>query len=126
MFPLRVASASAFALGKHAKPEDRDFVMRVLQSVGIAMPVDEKLLVGLVGAFMTAAYMARCVYLTFFGEYRGHGHPHESEPAITVPLRYHFSHLGRRFSCFFLHGSALGILFECAWKDISARRCKEQ
>ena len=30
--------------------------------------------------------MTRCVYLTFFGEYRGHGHPHESPPAITVPL----------------------------------------
>ena len=44
------------------------------------------LVVGLIGAFMTAAYMTRCVYLTFFGEYRGHGHPHESEPAITVPL----------------------------------------
>jgi NADH:ubiquinone oxidoreductase subunit 5 (subunit L)/multisubunit Na+/H+ antiporter MnhA subunit len=35
---------------------------------------------------MTAAYMTRCVYLTFFGEYRGHGHPHESERVITVPL----------------------------------------
>ena len=44
------------------------------------------LAVGLVGAFMTAAYMTRCVYLTFFGEFRGHGHPHESPPAITVPL----------------------------------------
>ncbi|MEO7837253.1 MAG: NADH-quinone oxidoreductase subunit L [Acidimicrobiales bacterium] len=44
------------------------------------------LVVGLVGAFMTAAYMTRCVYLTFFGEYRGHGHPHESPPAITIPL----------------------------------------
>ncbi|MBA2625715.1 MAG: NADH-quinone oxidoreductase subunit L [Acidimicrobiia bacterium] len=43
-------------------------------------------IVGLAGAFMTAAYMTRCVYLTFFGEYRGHGHPHESPPAITVPL----------------------------------------
>lgn len=42
--------------------------------------------VGLVGAFMTAAYMTRCVYLTFFGDYRGHGHPHESPKAITVPL----------------------------------------
>jgi NADH-quinone oxidoreductase subunit L len=42
--------------------------------------------IGLAGAFMTAAYMTRCVYLTFFGEYRGHGHPHESPPAITVPL----------------------------------------
>ncbi len=44
------------------------------------------LVVGLLGAFMTAAYMTRCVYLTFFGEYRGHGQPHESPPAITVPL----------------------------------------
>ncbi len=44
------------------------------------------LVIGLIGAFLTAAYMTRCVYLTFFGEYRGHGHPHESPPAITVPL----------------------------------------
>jgi NADH-quinone oxidoreductase subunit L len=44
------------------------------------------LVIGLLGAFMTAAYMTRCVYLTFFGEYRGHGHPHESPPAITIPL----------------------------------------
>jgi NADH-quinone oxidoreductase subunit L len=34
------------------------------------------LVVGLVGAFMTAAYMTRCVYLTFFGEYRGGDHTH--------------------------------------------------
>ena len=47
---------------------------------------DAFLIVGLVGAFLTAAYMTRCVYLTFFGQYRGHGHPHESEPLITVPL----------------------------------------
>jgi NADH-quinone oxidoreductase subunit L len=69
------------------------------------------LVVGLVGAFMTAAYMTRCVYLTFFGEYRGghsahevdhdsvhldedseahdgahHGEPHESNRLITGPL----------------------------------------
>jgi len=44
------------------------------------------LVVGLIGALMTAAYMTRCVYLTFFGQYRGHGHPHESPPAITIPL----------------------------------------
>ena len=47
---------------------------------------DAFLVVGLIGAFLTAAYMTRCIYLTFFGEYRGHGHPHESEPLITVPL----------------------------------------
>jgi NADH-quinone oxidoreductase subunit L len=30
--------------------------------------------------------MTRTVYLTFFGEFRGHGHPHESGPRIVVPL----------------------------------------
>ena len=44
------------------------------------------MIVGLVGAVLTAAYMTRCVYLTFFGEYRGHGHPHESPRSITGPL----------------------------------------
>ncbi len=41
---------------------------------------------GTIGAFMTAAYMGRCVYLTFFDEYRGHGTPHESPSLITWPL----------------------------------------
>ena len=41
---------------------------------------------GMVTAALTAAYMTRCVYLTFFGEFRGHGEPHESGPRITVPL----------------------------------------
>src|SRR4029077_13469797 len=64
------------------------------------------MIVGLVGAAMTAAYMARTVWLTFHGEYRGghvaeshdagpepehaaqvpHEEPHESGPAITIPL----------------------------------------
>ena len=44
------------------------------------------LVMGMVTAALTAAYMTRCVYLTFFGEYRGHGQPHESGPRITVPL----------------------------------------
>jgi NADH-quinone oxidoreductase subunit L len=44
------------------------------------------MVIGLIGAFLTAAYMTRCVYLTFFGEYRGHAHPHESERSITIPL----------------------------------------
>ena len=43
--------------------------------------------VGLLGAAMTAAYMTRACYLVFAGEYRGHGHPHESPPSMTVPLR---------------------------------------
>jgi NADH-quinone oxidoreductase subunit L len=44
------------------------------------------MVIGVIGAGMTAAYMTRCIWLTFFGEYRGHGHPHESPSLITVPL----------------------------------------
>jgi NADH-quinone oxidoreductase subunit L len=66
------------------------------------------LLMGMVGAALTAAYMTRCIYLTFHGEYRGndghdahaddHAHadddahagdhhdPHESGPRILWPL----------------------------------------
>ncbi len=45
--------------------------------------------VGLIGAFMTAAYMARCVFLMFFGEYRGghdgeHDEAHELEPSSVL------------------------------------------
>lgn len=42
--------------------------------------------VGVLTAGLTALYMTRCVYLTFFGEYRGHGHPHESPRVMTIPL----------------------------------------
>src|SRR3954466_15355581 len=45
------------------------------------------LIVGLAGAFMTAAYMTRACYLIFWGEYRGEGHPHESPPSMLWPLR---------------------------------------
>jgi len=46
---------------------------------------------GIVGGALTAAYMTRCVWLTFFGEPRGHAAdphhvPHESGPRIVVPL----------------------------------------
>ncbi len=44
------------------------------------------MVVGLVGAFLTAAYMTRCVWLSFFGEYRGHADPHESPKPIIIPL----------------------------------------
>ncbi|MBI5157832.1 MAG: NADH-quinone oxidoreductase subunit L [Acidimicrobiia bacterium] len=42
--------------------------------------------VAIAGAFITAFYMARAVYLTFFGEYKGHAHPHESPKVMTYPL----------------------------------------
>jgi NADH-quinone oxidoreductase subunit L len=71
------------------------------------------LVMGLVTALLTAAYMTRCIYLTFFGEYRGHAHPHESPRVITIPLWIlstlaivvGFINLPEAFS--FLPGSAL-------------------
>ncbi|MBK5223639.1 MAG: NADH-quinone oxidoreductase subunit L [Acidimicrobiia bacterium] len=41
---------------------------------------------GLLTAGLTGAYVTRMVYLTFFGEHRGHGTPHESPKTITTPL----------------------------------------
>ena len=38
------------------------------------------------GALLTAFYMTRQVSYVFFGEYRGHGHAHESPRVMTVPL----------------------------------------
>jgi NADH-quinone oxidoreductase subunit L len=40
----------------------------------------------LVGAAFTAFYTGRMVFMTFWGEYRGHGHPHESPVSMTAPL----------------------------------------
>jgi NADH-quinone oxidoreductase subunit L len=42
--------------------------------------------VAIAGAFVTAFYMTRAVYLTFFGQYKGDGHPHESPNVMTYPL----------------------------------------
>jgi NADH-quinone oxidoreductase subunit L len=66
--------------------------------------------VGLVGALMTAAYMTRCIYYTFFGEYRGghdlhaevvahveehgeteHGHAEDAEGDVDLHLDAHGS-----------------------------------
>jgi NADH-quinone oxidoreductase subunit L len=42
--------------------------------------------IGLFTAGLTAFYMVRATALTFCGEYRGHGHPHESPAVMTLPL----------------------------------------
>jgi NADH-quinone oxidoreductase subunit L len=44
------------------------------------------LVFALITAFLTAAYMGRAYWLTFWGDYRGHAKPHESPKVITVPL----------------------------------------
>jgi NADH-quinone oxidoreductase subunit L len=41
---------------------------------------------GTITASMTAFYVFRAMFLAFFGEYRGHEHPHESPPVMLVPL----------------------------------------
>jgi NADH-quinone oxidoreductase subunit L len=42
--------------------------------------------VAIVTALLTAFYMTRAIWLTFGGEYRGQGHPHESPRIMTIPL----------------------------------------
>ncbi len=42
--------------------------------------------VGVITAGMTAFYVFRAMFLTFFGNYRGHAHPHESPPVMWIPL----------------------------------------
>jgi NADH-quinone oxidoreductase subunit L len=37
-------------------------------------------------AFLTALYMTRACIKTFWGEYRGHGEPHESPSSMVTPL----------------------------------------
>jgi NADH-quinone oxidoreductase subunit L len=37
-------------------------------------------------AVLTAYYMGRCCFLTFFGEPRYHGHPHESPKVMWAPM----------------------------------------
>ncbi len=39
------------------------------------------LTMGMIGAALTAAYMTRCIYLTFHGEYRGNDHGHDEAHA---------------------------------------------
>ena len=45
------------------------------------------LVFGAISALLTAAYMTRVIWMTFFGEYRGHGTPHESPAVMLWPLR---------------------------------------
>jgi NADH-quinone oxidoreductase subunit L len=42
--------------------------------------------IGVFTAGLTTFYVSRAMFLTFFGDYRGHEHPHESPPVMWVPL----------------------------------------
>jgi NADH-quinone oxidoreductase subunit L len=42
--------------------------------------------IGTITAGITAFYVFRSIFMTFFGEFRGHGKPHESPLVMTAPL----------------------------------------
>jgi NADH-quinone oxidoreductase subunit L len=42
--------------------------------------------IGVVTAGMTAFYVSRAMFMTFFGSYRGQAHPHESPAVMWAPL----------------------------------------
>jgi NADH-quinone oxidoreductase subunit L len=81
-----VASAALIGIFPLAGFWSKDEILSGASQLGGAGNYRVFMLVGIAGAFMTAAYMTRVIWLTFFGEFRGHGHPHESGPRITVPL----------------------------------------
>jgi len=41
---------------------------------------------GAITALLTAFYMFRLYFMTFSGSYKGHAHPHETTPSVTIPL----------------------------------------
>jgi len=53
---------------------------------GLGAAADLVLVLAIAGAFVTAFYMARAVYLSFFGSYKGKAEPHESPAVMTYPL----------------------------------------
>jgi NADH-quinone oxidoreductase subunit L len=42
--------------------------------------------IGVITAGMTAFYVSRAMFMTFFGSYRGKAHPHESPAVMWIPL----------------------------------------
>jgi NADH-quinone oxidoreductase subunit L len=65
------------------------FSKDAILSAAYASPYKVFWLLGVLAAFLTAYYMTRCVWLTFFGEPRDahvYEHAHESPAVMTVPL----------------------------------------
>jgi NADH-quinone oxidoreductase subunit L len=81
-----IATAALIGLFPLAGFWSKDEILAGASQLGGAGNYKVFMAVGIAGALMTAAYMTRVIYLTFFGEFRGHGHPHESGPRIVVPL----------------------------------------
>ncbi|MGI2335503.1 MAG: NADH-quinone oxidoreductase subunit L [Dehalogenimonas sp.] len=72
----------------------------------------------LVTVFLTAFYMFRLMFMSFHGQYRGKGHPHESPLVMAVPLMIlavpaafsGFLNLTGGFGALFGHGETISII----------------
>jgi NADH-quinone oxidoreductase subunit L len=80
-----VGSVALAALPPLAGFWSKDEILTVAADAGSAEGWTVAILGGL-GGLVTAFYMTRVLYLVFAGEYRGHGHPHESPAAMRWPL----------------------------------------
>jgi len=77
-----IASLSLSAVIPLAGFFSKDEILATLGHEGY----DAYMWIAIAGAFVTAFYMTRAVALTFFGTFKGHGHPHEAPSRMTVPL----------------------------------------
>ena len=64
---------------------DQSVIIRLIRAIRVLFGKARKA-VGVFTAFMTAFYVFRALFLCFFGEYRGHHHPHESPAVMWMPL----------------------------------------
>jgi NADH-quinone oxidoreductase subunit L len=86
-----ICTAALIGIAPMAGFWSKDEILAGAHGSGGLPGYDVMLVMGILGAMMTAAYMTRCVYLTFFGKPHGaaadtHHAPHESGPRIIVPL----------------------------------------
>jgi NADH-quinone oxidoreductase subunit L len=77
-----IASLAAAGLPPLAGFWSKDELITVANQQGD----DALFVVMLLTAVLTAFYMTRAVMMTFFGDYRGHGQPHESPRSMTAVL----------------------------------------
>ncbi len=61
--------------------------------------------IGVITAGLTAFYIFRLIFMTFYGEYRGEGHPHEAPKVMLIPMSILalFSIIGGWFPKSFAH-----------------------
>ena len=68
----------------------KDAILEAAYGVHIRRSASSPIWLGIAGAFMTAFYSTRLMFMTFYGKYRGDhhtwDHAHESPPVMLIPL----------------------------------------